>query len=449
MLASDFADQRIRDLENRIEQYQLLLDGLPYQIWLRDTDGNHLIVNRKFCETFGYSHSQLVGKNIRQILSPAIVQQIQQEDEMILTTQQPLVAENLMGAEDQDQRYLEITKFPVQDHQRQIIGIGGAVADVTARKQAELVLQNNNTLLEQQVAERTAQLQDTIAQLCQQKNQLTQTLEELHSAQARLVQTEKMSSLGQLVAGIAHEINNPVNFIHGNLAYIKDYSHQLLQLLQAYQAATPPTPEIKAALIATDWEFISEDLPHLLQSVQDGASRIHEIVNCLRTFSRIDESEIKTVDIHAGLDSTILLLQHRCRHIQLVCEYDPLPMVECYPALLNQVFMNLLINAMDAVEGQPHPRIHIRTRLVEQNWVEVVIADNGPGISQELQSQLFNPFFTTKPVGKGTGLGLAISYQIITDRHGGDIWCQCGPETEFIFRIPRQIKRISHKTVPQ
>ena len=289
-----------------------------------------------------------------------------------------------------------------------------------------------------------------------QANQLSQMLVDLKQAQSQLIQTVKMSSLRQLVAGVAHEINNPINFIHGNLKPAAEYAQDLLDLLALYEQRLPhPDEKLREKLAAVDLEFVAEDLPKLLSSMQGGTERIREIVRSLRTFSRIDEAEFKAVDLHAGIDSTLMILKHRLEAnsgysgIQIIKDYGQLPLVECYPGQLNQVFINLLTNAIDALEERDKGRslqeilanpstITIRTDLLDNLQVSIHIADNGPGMSEEARSQLFNPFFTTKPVGKGTGLGLSISYQIITERHSGKLACQSllGQGTEFVIEIP-------------
>ena len=287
---------------------------------------------------------------------------------------------------------------------------------------------------------------------------LEQTLRELQKAQSQLVQSEKMSSLGQLVAGIAHEINNPVNFIHGNLHYAHQYVQEVMELLQRYEQHYPqPQTEILDYREEIDLEFLRDDLPRLLSSMQLGADRIRTIVQSLRIFSRLDESEVKDVDIHEGIDSTLMILQNRLKakgksqEIEVIRHYGALPNIECCAGQLNQVFMNILSNAIDALEDQRNqndgsPQITISTAVVDREWVMICIQDNGPGLSDLAQANLFNPFFTTKPVGKGTGLGLSISYQIIHEKHQGQLRCisQPGAGAEFVIEIP--IKR--HSQLP-
>ncbi|MEH2353975.1 ATP-binding protein [Nostoc sp.] len=289
-----------------------------------------------------------------------------------------------------------------------------------------------------------------------QAEQLNQVLHNLKETQAQLIQTEKMSSLGQLVAGVAHEINNPVNFIYGNLTHVSEYTLGLLELVELYQQSNAhSTPEVEAHIEAIDLDFMAEDLPKILISMKMGANRIREIVLSLRNFSRLDEADMKPVNIHEGIDSTLLILHNRFKQtsgnagIEIVKEYGDIPLVECYAGQLNQVFMNLIGNAIDALDSYNSKRtieeieakpsqIVIRTQLRNLDRITVKIADNGPGMTEAVKQRLFDPFFTTKAAGKGTGLGLAISAQIITEKHNGAIWCisEPGQGAEFWVEIP-------------
>ncbi len=283
-----------------------------------------------------------------------------------------------------------------------------------------------------------------------QAETLKTTLSKLRSTQSQLIQTEKMSSLGQLVAGIAHEINNPVNFIYGNLTYVSKYTNDLFKLVSVYQTAYPVlTKSVQHTLDEIEFDFLKIDFLQVISSMQVGASRIQDIVLSLRNFSRMDESEFKQVNIHDGLESTLLILQYRLKAcydhppIILIKQYADLPLIDCAAGLLNQVFMNLLSNSIDAMESAcqqkliKQPEIQICT-AIESDGVMIRIIDNGIGILEKIQHRLFDPFFTTKPVGKGTGLGLSISYQIIVEKHKGTLKCcsKIGQGTEFRIWIP-------------
>ncbi len=306
--------------------------------------------------------------------------------------------------------------------------------------------------LEDDLTEQQAAHQALLEASAAQARQFSENLKQLRQNQAQVVQTEKMSSLGQLVAGVAHEINNPVNFIYGNLTHAAEYTQDLVGLLELYQQYYPEPPaEIQAEIEAIELPFLLDDLPKLLASLKVGADRIQKIVLSLRSFSRMDEAEVKEVDVHDGIDSTLMILQNRLKAksdrpaIAVTRHYGSLPLVECYAGQLNQVLMNLLSNAIDALEepgwfetlaqAGHSPAIAIHTDGVDRDRIRIRITDNGPGIPETVQQRLFDPFFTTKPVGKGTGLGLSISYQVITETHRGQLSCTSAPGEGATFEL--------------
>jgi len=332
--------------------------------------------------------------------------------------------------------------------------IAVALADKTSRAIAQPI--ETVTNVAQQVARESnfnlqvpVTTQDEIGVLAVSFNQLIQRVseytQELKQTQSQLIQTEKMSSLGQMVAGIAHEINNPVNFIGGNIDYANKYIQDLTDLVTLYQEYYPNPPDaILERIEDIELEFLREDLPKTLSSMKMGADRIREIVVSMRNFSRSDDGNMKSADIHEGIDSTLVILNHRLKQgIQVIKQYGKLPAVECSPAQLNQVFMNVIGNAIDALEEVKKgdkgysPTIWISTEVTADNTVTLKIRDNGPGIAAGCAQQIFDPFFTTKSIGKGTGLGLAISYQIVAKHHGKiEVNSQIGQGTEFVITLP-------------
>jgi signal transduction histidine kinase len=343
--------------------------------------------------------------------------------------------------------YFLYQPLKAENHERQLIEQQLRRSGEILQEQAVAIYEYSQTL-EQQVTDRTAILSA-------QNLQLEALLAKLHSTQAQIIQSEKMSSLGQLVAGVAHEINNPVSFIHGNLIYLQQYTDELFDLLWQYDRAYPtPTAAIINATEAINLDFLREDLPKLFQSMRHGTDRIRSIILSLRNFSRLDEDGRKTIDLHEGIDGSLMLLQHRLNlqanrpAIQVVKQYGDLVPIDCDAGSLNQVFINLLSNAIDALDvGHPQgefpekaivPTITINTRLVDPHTVAITIGDNGVGIAAAIRDKLFDPFFTTKPVGQGTGLGLSISYTIVTETHGGKLWFDSTPGqgSKFVIELP-------------
>jgi two-component system, NtrC family, sensor kinase len=293
------------------------------------------------------------------------------------------------------------------------------------------------------------QAQQQAIEAAEKSRELEKTLAELQQTQAQLLQSEKMSSLGRVVAGFAHEINNPVGFIYGNLPYLENYLTDLSRLMQAIEASpSAQSPEIQSLLAEMDFEFVLEDMPRILRSMRSGAERIRQVVLSLRNFSRLDEAVRKSADLHIGIENTLLMLQSqlRDRGITIRREYADLPMVDCYPGHLNQVFMNLILNAIEALEGsqQNNPLIIISTNLVQDGrtkGVQVRISDNGPGIAEADQRKIFDPFFTTKRIGEGMGLGLSVCYQTVINQHRGklNLDSKPGQGCTFTLELPMQL----------
>lgn len=298
-------------------------------------------------------------------------------------------------------------------------------------------------------------LELTLQKSLESVKQTRDDIAQLQQAQTQLFQSEKLAAVGELVAGIAHEIYNPVSFILGNVEHAENYFQDLSKILNLYQQYCQDIPEIKLEIESVDLEFVLEDLPKLINSMKEGTERLDSICRSMRTFIRADTSALELFDIHEGINSTLTILKHRLKandtrpEIEVVREYGKLPLVECYPGQLNQVFMNILANAIDALEDynslrneadiEANPsRIQIRTEAIAPDKIGIDIADNGSGMAEAVRQKLFDPFFTTKPVGKGTGLGLSISYQIVVHKHGGELKCisKPGQGTKFVLEIP-------------
>ncbi|WP_008312213.1 PAS domain-containing protein [Leptolyngbya sp. PCC 6406] len=450
----DQLQQEIRDREFAEEQLQdqsqllrSIWDGVDYGIFVLDVldqgaGFRYTAYNTAMERITPISFETLINRTIEEALPPEFAAVFQARYRTCIRSGQTLTFEENYQNEAGEESWWLVSVTPLRNLVGEIDQLVVTTTDICDRKQAEAALQRSE------------------AELRQKASDLETTLRELQQTQSQLVQSEKMSSLGQLVAGVAHEINNPVNFIYGNLTHANQYIRDLLNLLRLYQAHyQQPIPAIAAATATIDLDFLMTDLPKLLSSMRVGADRIQKIVASLRNFSRLDEADLKSVDIHEGIDSTLMILQSRFRAtaerpaIDLVQDYANLPPIHCYPGQLNQVFMNILSNALDALTSrdklrspeeirQTPSQIRIQTRLV-QGQVCIVIADNGPGIDAITRNRLFDPFFTTKPVGEGTGLGLSISYQIVTDRHGGTLICHSAPGKGAKFTITLPLERQS------
>lgn len=429
------------------ERFRRIFEDAPIGMAIANLEDEQLVqVNKAFCKMLMYQADELTQLSFQAITHPAdLNKDLRLFEQMVTGAIASYQIEKRYLKQTQEVVWANLTATLIRDQQGGARYSLGMIENITERKRAEAALRQSE------------------AQYREKAQELQKALHELQQTQAQLVQSEKMSSLGQLVAGVAHEINNPINFIYGNLTHAKQYLQDISQLLQLYQAHYPhPAPAIAETIQEVDLEFLEEDFTRILASMQVGAERIRQIVLSLRNFSRLDEAAMKPVDIHQGLDNTLVILQNQLKPrpgylgIEVIKEYGELPLVNCYAGQLNQVFMNLLSNAIDALETHRKkdglgdratlsdptllPTIWISTNVVEPDQVSIRIADNGPGMTEATRQRLFDPFFTTKAVGKGTGLGLSISYQIVVEKHQGQLRCLSTPGAgaEFIVQIPLQ-----------
>jgi two-component system, NtrC family, sensor kinase len=436
----------LRESEERFRTLIANIPGAVYRCKCVDNYQYKIEFISDIVETItGYSANNFINNNcsFSSLIHPEDQQIVKDTIQQAIKNKQSYIIEyRMQKAGEENMRWLYEKGQPIFDKNGEIMWLDGVIFDITDRKEEEA-------------------LRKSEAKFRKQALELKTALQKLKQTQMQLIQTEKMSSLGQLVAGIAHEINNPVNFIHGNINYAHQYINDLLELVGLFKKNYPQhQSEIAEHIEAIDLDFIAEDLPKMVQSMKMGTDRIRQIVLSLRNFSRLDEAEMKPVDINEGLDSTLLILQNRIKGkhgkgvIEIIKQYGKLPPADCYAGQLNQVFMNILSNSIDAIEDKysadlstEKGKIIISTDISD-NHVIIRIKDNAKGIPEHIKNRLFDPFFTTKPVGKGTGLGLSISYSIVVEKHHGEIYCHSleGEGTEFVIKIPISQKPILSKS---
>ena len=414
-------------------KFRRLVEDANDVVYALDPEGQFTYLSPQFTQVFGYAVADFIHQSFVPLIHTDDLPRVQESIIKLYS-----LGEKQTGLEfrllTQAGQWIWVVcnTSPIKNSDGQTVGLQGIARDVHQHKLAK-------------------------AELQQKAEELEMTLQELQRTQLQMIQSEKMSSLGQLVAGVAHEINNPVSFIYGNMTPTETYVDDLLRLIEQYQQCYPePKAEIEETIEEIDLEFLTMDLPKILGSIKMGAERIREIVVSLRTFSRLDEAACKAVDIHAGIDSSLVILEHRLKAtssrpaIPVIKDYGDLPLIECYAGQLNQVIMNILSNALDAMEERDGGRtraemaqfpstLTIATRLTDDERLSITISDNGSGIPEAIRDRIFDPFFTTKPVGKGTGMGMSISYQIVTDNHQGSLRCESSPTgTTFIIDIPQR-----------
>jgi PAS domain S-box-containing protein len=403
--------------------YHSLVENLPQNIFRKDLEGRFTFANQRFCSELGRTFEEISGRTDFDFFPASFAERYRRDDAAVISSGKILEAIEEHVTPDGKKLYVQVIKTPIYDADRQAIGIQGIFWDVTDKKHSEAILQQTNRLLTEAV------------------NSERQAIDKLKMAQSALVQTEKLAGLGQMVAGVAHEINNPLSFVNNNVAVLQRDVGALRDLLMMYRQAESVIAAQNAELARSireteeriDLPYTLGNLEELLMRSRDGLRRIQQIVRDLRDFARLDESDLLEIDLNEGIASTVNIIRGRAKkkQIQLDMDLGPLPKITCYPAKINQVVMNLLANAIDACDD--HGRVKVHTESIDGK-VMIEVADNGSGIEPAIRDRIFDPFFTTKPPGEGTGLGLSISYGIVQE-HGGTIDLESAPGKGTCFKI--------------
>lgn len=469
-----FLQQSDRTIAESEARFRHLVEGIKdFGLYMLDERGTVISWNPGAEKISGWQAKDTLTKVFTLLFPQEQIDQEKPEELLKIAARSDRAEyENWCVRRDGSRFWGHIVMTALKDANGKLMGFATVMQDKTVQHKIEEALHDTYEEMEQKIEERTAVLKESNEKLLEeirvrkrtelylkqskaslkhQAHQLQQTIRALQQTQAQLVHNEKMLSLGQLVAGIAHEINNPVNFIHGNISYIRSYVDDLIEVIQTYQKQySDPAPQVQEILEEIDIEFIQSDVPNIMSSMNAGTQRIIKIVESLRNFARHDEAHIKKVDIHEGIESTLVILSHqlvigKAHEIRIVKEYQPdLPRVECYASHINQTLMHILQNAIDAlsekfqtIQEYSYPTIWVCTEATK-NSVLIKIKDNGAGMSADICQRVFDPFFTTKPIGQGTGLGLSTSYKIVVEQHRGQLTCVSTPGegTKLTIEIP-------------